>query len=305
MTGFDVERTAGTVGPVELVEPEAPVVVTVDRRTARVLQAIAVCGVVVSLVVSVVAWRFVGDLERDVDQSLRIGEDAADTLSETIDLAAAVLEAVDSGIVTLGSALDAVEAGVADAGDVADATITLSTTIADSLDDVDRSLAQVESLAATIDDALRALSQLPIGPDYDPATSYPDAIADLREALEPLDADVRALGTQLESVVESTDALGPSFADLDVELETARATLADGDRLLDRYRVSAAEAGALAGSSRDDLGRSMWWARAAIILLAAWLVAAQYVPWWLAAHAAPVRMRTQLGASRRAARRTR
>jgi hypothetical protein len=289
----------------QLVEPVAPVVVAVDRRAARAMQVIAVVGVVVSLVVAVVAWRFVGDLERDVDQSLRIGEDAAASLSDTIDLAVTVLDAVDSGIVTLGSALDAVEAGVADAGSVAEVTVTLSNTIADSLDDVDRSLAQVESLAATIDDALSALSQLPLGPDYDPETSYPDAIADLRAALEPLDADVRDLATSLESVVESTDALAPSFSDLDAELDDARTTLAEGDRLLDRYRISAAEAGVLAERSRDELATSMWWARAAIMLLAVWLVAAQYVPWWLAAHAAPVRMRSPLGASRRAARRTR
>jgi hypothetical protein len=274
-----------------LVEPAGPVVVAVDRRTARVLQALAVTGVVVSLVVAIVAWRFVGDLERDVDQSLRIGEDAAETLSDTIDLAVAVLDAVDSGIVTLDTALDAVEAGVADAGEVADATVVLSTTIADSLDDVDRSLAQVESLAATIDDALRSLSQIPLGPDYDPSTSYPDAIAGLRAALDPLDDDIRDLAVRLESVVESTDALGPSFADLDVELDTARTTLADGDRLLDRYRISAEEAGALAERSRDELGTSMWWARAAIVLLAAWLVAAQYVPWWLAGRVAPLRVR--------------
>jgi hypothetical protein len=278
------------------------VVVAVDRRAARAMQVIAVIGVAVSLVVAVVAWRFVGDLERDVDQSLRIGEDAAATLSDTIDLAVTVLDAVDSGIVTLASALDAVEAGVADAGEVADATVTLSNTIADSLDDVDRSLAQVESLAGTIDGALRALSQIPLGPDYDPESSYPGAIADLRAALEPLDADVRDLATRLESVVESTDALAPSFDDLDAELDDALTTLAEGDRLLDRYRVSAAEAGVLAERSRDELATSMWWARAAIILLSVWLVAAQYVPWWLAGHAAPIRLSIG-GRERRTARR--
>jgi hypothetical protein len=204
-----VDATAPPVLPVA-----APVVVAIDRRTGSVLRALAIGGVVVSLVLMVVAWDFLGDLERNVDQSLRIGEDAAVTLGETIDLAAAVIAAVDSGIVTLDEVLDTVELGLADASDVAASTSDLSVTIADSIDDVDVALGQVESLAGTIDSALRAVSRIPLGPDYDPEVSYPEAIADLRTALEPVDAEMRSLAAELDDFAASSGSVGPTLDEL-------------------------------------------------------------------------------------------
>jgi hypothetical protein len=276
-------------GSAEPVLPVAdpPVVVAIDRRTGTVLQALAIGGVVVSLVLMVVAWDFLGDLERNVDQSLQIGEDAAVTLGETIDLAAAVIAAVDSGIVTLGEVLDTVELGLADASDVAASTSMLSATIADSIDDVDVALGRVESLAGTIDGALRAVSRIPLGPDYDPEVSYPQAIADLRTALEPVDAEMRSLAAELDDFATSSGSVGPTLVDLQGDLVDARAALAESDALLERYRVAADEAGALAAQSRDDLESSMWWARFTAVLLGLWIISAQYVPWWLGARSRP------------------
>lgn len=278
--GSDAGRGEGAVDDA-VVAPAPTVVVAIGERTGSVLRATAIGGVVVSLVLTVVAWNFLGDLERNVDQSLRIGEEAADTLVETIDLAGAVIAAVDSGIVTLDQVLDTVEVGLADTSDVAASTSDLSITIADSFDDVDTALVKVESLAGTIDRALRALSQIPLGPDYDPEVSYPDAIAELRAAFGPIDADMRELAADLDDFATSAGSVGPTLDALQVDLADARTALADSDRLLDRYRVSAQEVGALAAQSRNDLEGSMWWARVTAVLLGLWIVAAQYLPWWL------------------------
>lgn len=266
------------------VEP-VQVAVVIDPAAGRVMRAIAIGGVVVSVVLSLVAWQFLGDLERNVDQSLRIGEEAADTLSETIDLAAEVIAAVDSGIVTLDRALDALGRGLGDTTDVASATSQLSVHVADGVDDVDVALAELESLTATIDSTLRSLSQLPLAPDYDPAVSYPDAIAAIREAFGPIEADMRELATGLDAFTASSSDVTADLAALASDLADARTALADSDRLLDRYRTAAAEAGALAGASRDDFERSMWWARFTALVLGIWLIAAQYVPWWLSRQA--------------------
>jgi hypothetical protein len=278
-----IDATAEPVLPVQ----EAPVVVAIDRRTGTLLRGLSIGGVVVSLVLMVVAWDFLGDLERNVDQSLRIGEDAAVTLGETIDLAAAVIAAVDSGIVTLDEVLDTVELGLADASDVAASTSDLSVTIADSIDDVDVALRQVESLAATIDGALRAVSRIPLGPDYDPEVSYPEAIAGLRTALEPVDAEMRSLAAELDDFATSSGSVGPTLDELQGDLVDARAALAESDALIERYRAAADEAGALAARSRDDLESSMWWARFTAVLLGLWIIAAQYVPWWLGSRSRP------------------
>jgi hypothetical protein len=277
----EVDATTPPVLPVA----DAPVLVAIDRRTGSVLRALAVGGVVVALILVVVAWEFLGDLERNVDQSLRIGEDAAATLGETIDLAAAVIAAVDSGIVTLDEVLDTVALGLGDASDVAGSTSDLSVTIADSIDDVDVALAQVESLAGTIDTALRAVSRIPLGPDYNPEVSYPEAIADLRTALEPVDARMRSLAAELDDFATSSGSVGPTLDALQGDLVDARDALAESEALLDRYRAAADEAGELAASSRNDLESSMWWARLTAVLLGMWIIAAQYVPWWLGSRA--------------------
>jgi ABC-type transporter Mla subunit MlaD len=113
-----------------------------------------------------------------------------------------------------------------DATGIATSTAELSTTLAASLDDVDTALSQVESLAGTIDGALRALSQVPFGPDYDPAVSYPDAISDLRVALEPLDASLRDVAGRLDEFSASSDAAASSLGGLRTDLDEARDALA-------------------------------------------------------------------------------
>ncbi len=255
--------------------------VVVEQRTGRVLQFLAIGGVAVAVTLTIVAWDVLGDLERNVDRSLRIGEDAAATLGETIDLAASVIAAVDSGIVTLDRALDAVEVGLADAADVATSTADLSVTVADSFDDVDIALGKVETLSSTIDRTLRALSAIPLGPDYDPEVSYPEAIAELRAAFGPVDIQMRTLAADLDEFAASAVGVGSNLDALQGDLVDARAALADSERLLDGYRVAAAEAGQLAATSRGDLDSSMALARFVAVLLGAWIVAAQYVPWWL------------------------
>lgn len=273
------------------------VAVVIDPSAGRVMRSIAIAGVIVSAVLSVVAWQFLGDLERNVDQSLRIGEEAADTLSETIDLADEVFAAVDAGIVTLDRSLDALGRGLGDATDVATATSQLSVNVADGVDDVDVALAELESLTGTIDSTLRSLSQLPLAPDYDPAVSYPDAIAAIRDAFVPIEADMRELATGLDAFASSSGDVTTDLDALQADLAGARTALADSDRLLDRYRTAAAEAGALAGASRDDFERSMWWARITALVLGIWLIAAQYVPWWLSRQARVVTTLTGTGDS--------
>lgn len=280
----------GTVEPVR-------VAVVIDPSAGRVMRSIAIAGVIVSAVLSLVAWQFLGDLERNVDQSLRIGEEAADTLSETIDLADEVIAAVDAGIVTLDRSLDALGRGLGDATDVATATSQLSVNVADGVDDVDVALAELESLTGTIDSTLRSLSQLPLAPDYDPAVSYPDAIAAIRDAFVPIEADMRELATGLDAFASSSGDVTTDLDALQADLAGARTALADSDRLLDRYRTAAAEAGALAGASRDDFERSMWWARITALVLGIWLIAAQYVPWWLSRQARVVTTLTETGDS--------
>lgn len=67
-----------------------------DARSGVIMQTIAVCGLVVAVVAGVVGWRFLTTLDRNLEQSLIIGEDAAATLVDTIDVAEQVITDLDA-----------------------------------------------------------------------------------------------------------------------------------------------------------------------------------------------------------------
>lgn len=252
-----------------------------DRRAARILRSIATLGVVTSLVVAVVSWQFLSDLGRNLDRSLTIGEDAASTLTETIDVAGEVVDALDDGLGTIGTTLDEVARTTQDTQDVAGATADLAASLPATFEDVDAALATVESLSGTIDGALRAASRIPLGPDYDPEVPFPEAVGDLRDAFGPLGSDLTRIADELESFSDGSGAVGSELEAVRADVERTRAALADSDRLLADYRDAAEQAGDLARTSRDDFDRSLRLARWAALLVAVLIAASQYVPWWL------------------------
>lgn len=139
----------------------------------------------------------------------------------------------------------------------------------------------VESLSGTIDSALRAASRIPLGPDYDPSTPLPDAIADVRAAFGPIGDDLGELSDRLDGFANGTGDLSEDLADVRADLDRTRTSLDASGALLDRYRTSAENAEQLAREGRSDFGSALTAARIVIVLLAVFAVAAQYVPWYL------------------------
>jgi hypothetical protein len=257
--------------------------VTTERRIAA-LRAVAVFGVVAAALVAVVAWWFVADLERNLDQSLTIGEDAATTLTETIDVADDVVASLDAGLGTLDRTLAAVDGSIGDTANVAESTADLAATLPQSFDRIDDALVTVESIGATIDGALRAVSALPIGPDYSPSTPFPDAVAELRAAFAPIGDELDAIATELAGFAEGSGDLRGEISAVRFDLQRTKDALSDSGRLLDRYRATAEQAGSLAASSRSDLDRSATTARIAALVVALLVLVSQCIPWWLADH---------------------
>ncbi len=252
-----------------------------DERAGTVMRAIAVFGLIVAVLAPIGAWRFLNVLERDLDRSLAIGEEAAATLTETIDVADDVVAALDDGLDTLDRTLATVDVTVTDTASLASTTAELAARLPETFDDVDAALATVQSLSSTIDGALRAASAIPLGPDYDPAVPLPTAVGGLRDAFEPIGADLAAIAAELDGFGSSSSDLRNRLDEVRADVTATRIALENSDRLLDRYRAAAGDAGELASSSRADLGRSIWWARAATILGGLMVAVAQYVPWWL------------------------
>ena len=252
-----------------------------DVRAGRVMRAIAVGGLATAVFALVIGWQFLTDLDRNLDRSLVIGEDAAATLTETIDVATEVVVALDDGLTTIDATLQGLTATTSDTADVASATAELATSLPASFDDVDAALATVESLSGTIDGALRTASRLPLGPDYDPAVPFPDAVAELRAAFVPLGDDLEQIAAELRSFAESSGAVGDDLAGVRADVARTQTALIESTALLDRYRVTAERAESLARTSREDVGGSIELARWTVLILAVLLAVSQYVPWWL------------------------
>jgi hypothetical protein len=252
-----------------------------SRRFGRAMQTLAVFGVVVAVVAGIVTWVFLGDLEKNVDRSLVIGADVAVTLSETIDVADALIVTLDDGLATISAMTETIGTTIDNVSGVADAAADLATTIPETFVDIDAALLTVEELGATVDNALSALSNVPFGPDYNPEVPFPQAIANLRSSLDPLGEQLSVIGEELSGFSENSGSLTEEVDRFVANIAASREALDDTQELLDSYRVAADDARDLAIQGREDLDVSITWIRLVVVLLALLIAAGQIVPWWL------------------------
>ena len=262
---------------------------------ATCFRAIAVFGVVTGVLFGLAGWLFLTDLDENLDQSLQIGESASASVLETIDVAESLIESLDAGLETVGATVGAVDSSLGDTAGVASTTASLSATLPESFDDIDVALSTVESLSGVIESTLSGLSSVPFGPDYDPAVPLPEAVGNLREAFDPIGEDLTRLTTELQAFAEGSEDISAQVEAVQADLTDTRVALANSAALLDDYRSTASEAGRLAASSRGDMSRAFTLARLAVLVLALFVVVAQFVPWWLAGRMSIVQVSTSPG----------
>jgi ABC-type transporter Mla subunit MlaD len=255
---------------------------TIPQRAPTILRSIAIAGVLVAIIGTVVIWLFLGDLEDTTDRSLLIGEQATVTLNETIDVAEQVLSAVDDGLSTVQATLGTIDDVLQSTAGLADATGSLSATLPATFENIDAALATVQNLGETVDSTLSALSSLPFGPDYSPDVPFPDAIGNLRAALDPISQQLTTISTELQNFAAGSGDLNAEIDSLVADVERTRDALAGTDDLLAEYRQTTTEAGRLAAETRDNLSGSVLRMRIVLIALAFLLAVSQFVPWTMA-----------------------
>jgi hypothetical protein len=130
---------------------------------------------------------------------------------------------------------------------------------------------------------LAALSSLPFGPDYNPAVPFPEAVGDLRQALDPISAQLTTISGELQNFASGSDDLTAQIDTLSADVARTRDALSGTDDLLAQYRQATTEAGQLAADTRDQLSGSMTRMRITLVALALLLALSQFVPWTLAA----------------------
>ena len=223
--------------------------------------AVAGIGLCASLAGTVVAWRLIGALGHDTDRSLALAQDSLETLDDTIDVAETVVGSVDTGLGTLEEGLRTMSGATAGTVALSVAVADLTAAVPDTLDDVDTALGRLQSLGATVDAALRQLSQLPVGPDYDPDISFDGAVAGLREDLALLADRVRDTSGPLDDFATSAEPVPEDLEQLADDVGAVRTSLAASGAVLERYRITAAEAATLAEGTREDLDGEVTLAR--------------------------------------------
>ncbi len=255
----------------------------VSPRAPTILRSIAVAGVLVAIIGTIVIWVFLSDLQDTTNRSLLIGEQATVALNDTIDVAEQVLNAVDDGLTTVQSTLSTIDDVLHSTAGLADSTGSLAATLPASFDNIDTALATVQRLGETVDSTLSALSSLPFGPDYNPSVPFPQAVGDLRDALTPIGEQLTTISTELQDFASGSGDLTAQIASLKSDVRRTRAALSGTDDLLTQYRQATTEAGQLAAETRDQLSGSVTRMRIVLVALGLLLALTQFVPWTLAA----------------------
>lgn len=248
----------------------------------RVMIAVGVFGLLVSVVGGIVGRQLVADLDDGVGQTLTLSAEVLDTVASSFEAAEAALVTVADGVLdaevavrTVGESLGDGEAALAAVADLADERL------ASTVETIEGALTTVEGAATVIDDTLATLGSLPIGPSYDPDRPLGTSIGQVRDALAGLSDQLRDQADQIErtsaqlaaasdGIVGTADAL----VDLERELTTASELIVD-------YTDQTEQARVLVAAQQDSLAVSARRAQLLVVALAVAFALGQVVPLYL------------------------
>jgi hypothetical protein len=241
---------------------------------------VAVVGVLVALIGSIVGWQLVGQIDSTTSDTLDVSVESLDTLAETIELADGVLTSTTASLDAVAATLTSVSSSFDSATGVLTEFDSFADTAGPTLEDTTELVRQLQDVGTTVDDALAAVSDLPIGLDYDPDAGLGATLGSLADTLEPLSAQFQSTS---ENIAVFTDDIATLRNDLDaltVTVTAIREELAGTDLLIDQYRVNVDRARTLALATREDVHGDVGWMRLLIVLAGINFAVGQLVPLW-------------------------
>lgn len=256
------------------------------RRLGAGLMTLGVVGAVAALAATVVGVRFLGALDRALDQSTEVTATAVGTLGESVDVAQEVVGSLEQGLVDTESTTRGLVEGFRGAAAVLGSTADLTENeIATGLESVEGALPALIDVAAVVDTTLGALSSLPFGPDYDPPEPFDESLRSVRRQLAPLPAALREQADLVRESQASLAEVGDGAVAIADELRELRSSLADASDVLAEFARTAADVDDLVRRNREDLGAQLALSRGLLVVLGLVLAAGQVVPlgagWWL------------------------
>jgi hypothetical protein len=248
------------------------------RVLGKAVMVAAVVACVASLIGIVVAWRLVGNLSHTTESSLVIVGDTLETVDDTLALADSIIDGVDDGMETVGRSLSTISTTVDDGGATLDVFADVTSNVAPSLERVDSGLGGLQSAVDVVDDFLRQLSQAPFGPDYNVENGLASSVQAVRDDLRPIAEDLQEASGTLSGLAASSDDVIARLDELGQDLDGIDRSLDESRRLIERYRLSTAEAAALTTTTREDLDRDVWLSRLLIVVLGVAIAVGQIAP---------------------------
>ncbi len=234
-------------------------------------------GIVASLVGGIVGVAFIGN--------------ATDTSLEALALTDTVLAGVedtttvlDTTFTDVAETLTTVQGSVTDASDAMgqvgttldDLTVLVTEDVPDSLDAVNDAMPQLIQTAGVIDSTFNALSFL--GVDYNPGTPLDESLVAVQDQLVEIPPDLRSQREGLDDVAVRLDDLAGQGDDIAGDLDTITTDLKASRDLIEDYRTTATDAGALVDDLSARLVSQSRIARALLALLAVTVAIGQTVP---------------------------
>jgi hypothetical protein len=248
----------------------------------RVMIGIAIVGLLVSVVGTVVGRQLVADLESGVSQSLALTGEVLVTVDDSFVVADEALDTIAAGITDAELAVRSVGGSLATGQVAVDAVAGLAgNEIAGAVATIEGAMATVEGAAGAIDDALAALGSLPFGPSYDANRPLGRSIGQVTAALSGLSEELRAQAEQIERTSEGfADAADgmTGTADALAELDTR---LAAASALLSAYAERTGEARDLVTEQQEVLAASAQRFRVTLVAFGIAFALGQFVPFYL------------------------
>lgn len=255
----------------------------VRERAARAMIASAVVGVLVALVGTLIGWQLLGQIDRTTGESVRVSEQALDSIENTIELADSVVASTTVMLGTIEQTMRTASSSFSSTEALVEDLVVLADTTGPGLRRVGSTLEQLAEVGTSVDAVLGAVSALPLAPNYDPDAGLGETMQRLADDVEPLGVALEDVSVSLADAAVPLSALNDDLTTLADEVAALDSTLAETQLLLDGYRANVASARQVAADASADLDGNLTWMRLLVVVGGLNFALAQIVPFWFGA----------------------
>lgn len=238
---------------------------------------IGIFGIVVALIGGVVGWQLVDRTSSVAATTLIVTEDALETVQDTVALADATVDALDSGLATLAGAVGGAEASLDRIADVLDESlVTIGTEVPASIGAIRAAFPSVISSAELLNDTLGALAFL--GIDFRPETPFAESLGRIDASLGNLAEDLQDQAPGLAAIAADFRTFGDDTAVLASDLQVLSDQVSAATLLFDEYAGTLKDAGELIAQAQEDIDGQRTALRLLIVLVSLAVALGQFAP---------------------------